>query len=82
MWYATGVIKIMAVIKITPERIFKVEQLSFNSSVDRDDYAIIKDEAFKRGITVKEHISAIVTEYARKAKLEAEGKKDEDNSTH
>ena len=42
----------------------------FNSYVDREDYAIIKDEAFKLGITVKKHISDIITDYAKSKRKE------------
>jgi hypothetical protein len=47
-----------------------MERSSFNSSVDREIYAVIKDEAFRLGITVKCHISNILTEYAIKRKEE------------
>lgn len=57
-----------------------MEQLTFNSSVDRDDYAVIKDEAFKLSITVKEHISNIVTAYARQKQLELKKEEEENGS--
>jgi hypothetical protein len=57
-----------------------MEQLTFNSSVDRDDYAVIKDEAFKLNITVKEHISNIVTSYAKQKQLELKKEEEENDN--
>lgn len=37
----------------------------FNSYIDRNDYAMIKNEAYKLQITTKQHISNILTEYAK-----------------
>jgi hypothetical protein len=42
----------------------ETERISFNSRVSRESYAVIRDEAFKLGISVKEHISNIITNYA------------------
>jgi hypothetical protein len=44
----------------------------FNSSVSREDYAIIKAEAYNLNITIREHISNIVSEYAKLKRKEAE----------
>ena len=45
-----------------------MERISFNSRMDREDYAVIRREAFEKGITVREHISNILTIYARTRK--------------
>lgn len=36
----------------------------FNSYVNRDDYEVIKTEAYRLQITTKHHISNILTDYA------------------
>lgn len=46
------------------------EKAYFNSSVDKKDYAIIKDEAYRLGITVKQHISNIISKHANKSREE------------
>jgi hypothetical protein len=49
----------------------------FNSSMEREDYAEIKDEAYRigGGLTVRKHISNILTEYATKLRKEVQSGK-------
>jgi hypothetical protein len=51
-----------------------VDKIYFNSYTSREDYAVIKDEAFKLDITVKLHISNIISAYAIQKRKEATGK--------
>lgn len=53
----------------------ETERTYFNSSLDREDYAVIKDEAYRLGITIKDHISDILLNYV-------EGKKEELSTTN
>ena len=44
------------------------EKVYFNSYADRENYRLIKDEAYAKGITIKQHISDIVSMYAESLK--------------
>lgn len=46
------------------------EKTYFNSSVSRDDYRVVKDEAYALGITVKKLISNIIHTYAETRRKE------------
>lgn len=48
-----------------------MELAYFTSSVSREDYAIIKDEAYKLDVTIKKHISNIIHDYAEQKRKEA-----------
>jgi hypothetical protein len=48
------------------------EKAYFNSSVDKKDYAVIRDEAYKLRITIKQHISNIITLHVSKSRKEVE----------
>jgi hypothetical protein len=47
-----------------------MEKTTFNSSVSREDYAIIRDEAYKYNLTIKQHISNILSMYAKQKREE------------
>lgn len=49
------------------------EKCKFNSYVSREYYAVIKDEAFRCGITIKEHISNILISYVNSKRKEDSG---------
>jgi hypothetical protein len=40
----------------------------FNSFAERENYRLIKDEAYNKGITVRQHISNIINIYAENLK--------------
>ncbi len=42
----------------------KSKLVYFNSYLERSKYGTIKDEAFRLGITTKEHVSGILSAYA------------------
>jgi hypothetical protein len=48
-----------------------MEKSYFSSSVNRDDYALIRSEAFRQGKPVRNFISEIISQYAEKLRKEA-----------
>jgi hypothetical protein len=47
-----------------------LEKAYFNSYLSKEDYAVIRDEAYRKGSTIREHISNILSSYANKRKEE------------
>lgn len=48
----------------------ETEKTYFNSSLNREDYAVIKDEAYRLGLNIKDHISNIMRNYVESKRME------------
>lgn len=47
-----------------------MENTYFNSFLSKENYAIIRDEAYRKSLTIREHISNILSDYATNKRRE------------